>query len=749
MIRAALILVVLAVPQLALAVPHLMSVQGALHSDAGPVEGTFGVAFTLYDAEDGGAVLYTESVEDVIVLGGAFEQILGLDVINPLVPSVFTDHVEVWLAVQVLSGPGVPVGGDVELPARPFTTAAFAFAAHHALTADTATTADSALTALTATTAATAEALDCVGCIQAAHLAPGLLDNAGGGGPVAEEDLPADGLDEVSNGVLSNEFEATFASSASVAIPDYFPPGASSTIIIPDIGIAETLLVSVEVNNSDMSTLSLTLTDPNGVVYSLWELQPGASPISATYPTPDSTLSGDLATWFGQNPAGAWTLKAVDNGFNTGGDDGAIASWSVSVHTQSNQKVALNGSMEATGPITAQAGVIIGSNPAACTQETQGAVHFDVVDKRLFLCDGSQLLQIMVCSPSCPSAADSACDVPVLSGCGTSCGSPGTGLNSTQCLSNVDATFCGVPVVDSCDNDCNLNGTALDVATCSAAEEVTCGDLNLDACGNQCPGGTGTLCAGEENCIAGSCAGVGLSPGQPGLSCLAIKTAVPSSADSLYWIDPDGVGGVASQQVFCDMTTDGGGFALALVQNVGVNWGCLTPGAGPTSPTAHSNTVLHHGFFSAMGATEMYVAESGGPRVLKFYFPRPGVPFLSNYRNVTERSCFNGTHYSNDAPHTGGDRDGDGHVSDACSTGSYPGWKAQNDCHRDSTNSHPSWGNSPGNGQSYNGSASCWPFGGGSMSTLNNFSTCLAVDQAPWADYSTDDLSGKIQLWIR
>ncbi|MEC9072059.1 MAG: proprotein convertase P-domain-containing protein, partial [Myxococcota bacterium] len=413
---------------------------GQLTNDAGqPGSGNYTLTFALYDASEGGNTLWTEIQPSIEVTGGIFDAQIGSDIDNPLVADTFIDNPQVWLGVTVETGPGVPAGGEPELARQPLTTVGYAFAAQRAVTAataDIALTADSATNAVTAQTAGEADvahALDCTTCVGTVQLAfdpatqneldqalaniqiesvdgmgggtidgdvvvQGILSaaeiyqgshqvcdtsgNCGGGGG----DVAPDALDDISNNLLTNQFLNNYGSTnAPIAIPDFHPPGVSDIILVPDVGIAQSISVSLNLSNSDLSGVTVKLFAPDGTEYLLFDKDHPGAELGATYPNPTPTLSGDLTEWVDKNPQGSWILNVIDLSFNSGGDDGAINSWSISFQTLSNQQVLATGDLVVAGNLEVSGTINGSSNPTVsltqqesdCDASNAGELRFN------------------------------------------------------------------------------------------------------------------------------------------------------------------------------------------------------------------------------------------------------------------------------------------------------------------------------------------------------------------------------------
>jgi len=172
----------------------------------------------------------------------------------------------------------------------------------------------------------------------------------------------------------------------------------------------------------------------------------------------------------------------------------------------------------------------------------------------------------------------------------------GTGAGAFCIDAQSDVRHCG-----SCGNRCatqpNASGASCGAGQCRAVCAAGFGDCDMafsNGCevdlgrdANHC-GGCGMACPMEAGlqrvCVAGRCAAT---------SCLAIHTASPQSPTGFYRIDPDGPGGNASLVVWCDMTTDGGGWTLV---------GRSRPGGNVLPVCAGTDGGMGFGWRNAAGA---------------------------------------------------------------------------------------------------------------------------------------------------
>lgn len=104
---------------------------------------------------------------------------------------------------------------------------------------------------------------------------------------------------------------------------------------------------------------------------------------------------------------------------------------------------------------------------------------------------------------------------------------------------------------------------------------LLCGCLTAPACGavgrnsdddaEMCTGGVQNACDPDSACERDADCRYGCGPTKlcrHAASCSAILAAIPASRDGVFSIDPDGNGPIAAYPVYCDMTSQGGGWML-------------------------------------------------------------------------------------------------------------------------------------------------------------------------------------------
>ena len=336
--------------------PTEIVVQGRLTGDAGgAVDGNYPMTITLNSAETGGTELYEKTIGTVEVLGGTFN--IVLDGVNA---ELLTANAALWV--------GISVAGEPELePRAKLRSTPMSLLAQRALEVSCTGCIDSGQLSpsLMETITSGAGASDLIAAHtanEAAHhsrytndeaiaavLDSGIIESAGA---ITADLLPGDGLDEVSGGLISTTFLDVFpAPDTPKAIKDNNPEGITSSIDVPDVGLAETLAVNIKLSSSsNVAELDITMTDPNGTLYVLHQkTNDGATGLDLTFKDAADFVVGDLSPFIGESIAGTWTLKIVDSAFDTNNEDGTLDSWEIQVTTVSNNKLHITGTLWGDG----------------------------------------------------------------------------------------------------------------------------------------------------------------------------------------------------------------------------------------------------------------------------------------------------------------------------------------------------------------------------------------------------------------
>ena len=447
-------------PGVAMAAPDTLQVEGVLTSTGGSpaADGKYNVKFTLYDAATGGATLWSEALTDVALTGGRFQAVLGatskIDPAKlpvggawlgvqvgtdpelerrPLHASVFAlraawangvactgcisaDHIANgsiaaaklgfnYAGSATKGGPAVDVDctacvsvaelkfdGDVDLGGNSLKAKNGTFSGDVAAKTVTATSFvgdGSKLTGIKTPAGTCKEAGEVVKGINA----DGTLICAQAMDPNA---LPKDGIDEISNGLLFNQFKDVIAAkNKNVLIPDNTGAEGISDIDFPDIGVAQALSVTVQVSNTDLSTLALVLLPPDDKKVGYTLCDPcgikDAKAYKVTFPTDAKLQVGDLGQWIGKNPKGVWNLKAKDTSYCvkqapgndalcdlTAKSDGAILDWNIAIQTLSTKKVGVGGNL------------VLATETAPCDAFAKGAIRYSAGLSAIQVCDGNK-----------------------------------------------------------------------------------------------------------------------------------------------------------------------------------------------------------------------------------------------------------------------------------------------------------------------------------------------------------------------
>ncbi len=168
--------------------------------------------------------------------------------------------------------------------------------------------------------------------------------------PLEASQLPPDGLDEVSNGVVTTTFLVELDSPDTPLVNNPLSGVIESTIVVPDIGLVQALSLSVNLSHPDISEVLVQLLAPDGSKAVLHDHSgPGKADIKATWDQSSLLPAGTLSAFVGKPAQGTWKLQVKDL---TVGNEGTLNTWSLDFTALSDALARVNGDLEVTGTLT-------------------------------------------------------------------------------------------------------------------------------------------------------------------------------------------------------------------------------------------------------------------------------------------------------------------------------------------------------------------------------------------------------------
>jgi len=226
-----------------------------------------------------------------------------------------------------------------------------------------------------------------------------------------------------------------------------------------------------------------------------------------------------------------------------------------------------------------------------------------IVEEMVEVCDDGNVDETDACTSMCQAAkcGDGFIQMGNMETCDDK-------VESKTCDGDCTAAACGDNVLNKsvgevCD-DGNMSNLDVCTNTCKASacdDKIQSGTESDVDCGGACMAkcGDGKMCGKSTDCGSGNCA---MNKCAIAISCQQIKTGSLMAPDGIYTIDPDGAGMGASIKVFCDMTTDGGGWTMVFKVSSNIAGDANTLWNGP-AVNENDNTLL-----DVAKATKHYVS---------------------------------------------------------------------------------------------------------------------------------------------